>query len=121
MKHALITGITGQDGSYLAELLLEKGYHVSGTTRGHASLENIAQIADRIEMLEGDLLDKSFIQELANRSFDELYNLASVSTVQNPWEDAVETLRITGFTPLLLLEAIRTASPTTRFFQASSA
>ncbi|OGC80266.1 hypothetical protein A2943_00110 [Candidatus Adlerbacteria bacterium RIFCSPLOWO2_01_FULL_51_16] len=104
MKKALITGVAGQDGSYLAEFLTEKGYEVHGVDRS-----------------DGDLLDPLFISNLVSKKFDEIYNLASVSTVQDPWEDPIGTVRSCGEVPLLFLQAVRSLSPKTRFFQASSA
>lgn len=103
-KRALITGITGQDGSYLAELLVGKKYAVEGIDRG-----------------DGDLLDHSFIRGLVEKRYDEIYNLASISTVASPWEDPVGVVKSTALIPLLFLEAIRASSSETKFFQASSA
>lgn len=120
MKRALITGVSGQDGSYLAELLLEKGYAVSGVVRdigGTSSLKN----TDNIELIEGDVRDKEFVRDLVARKFDEIYNFASIATVQNPWEDPAGTVVSTALPPLHFLEAIRASSRGTRFFQASSA
>lgn len=120
MKRALITGVSGQDGSYLAELLLEKGYAVSGVARdthGKSSLKN----TDDIELIEGDVRDKEFVRSLVAKEFDEVYNFASIATVQNPWEDPVGTVVSTALPPLHFLEAIRDSSRATRFFQASSA
>lgn len=115
MKHALITGIAGQDGSYLAELLIEKGYVVSGADRaGGKSTEGV-------ELIVGDVSSQGFVRELVSQKFDEIYNLASVATVESPWEDPVGTIASTGLAPLYFLEAIRTLSPSTKFFQASSA
>lgn len=114
MKRALITGITGQDGSYLAELLREKGYAVSGV--GRAGGRNV----EGTELIVGDILSQEFVQELVSQKFDEIYNLASIATVQSPWEDPVGTIESTGLAPLYFLEAIRTLSPSTKFFQASS-
>jgi GDP-D-mannose dehydratase len=103
MKTALITGIAGQDGSYLAELLKQKGYEVEGVEYG-----------------DGDLCDIVFVNSLVSKEFDEIYNLASVSTVMHPWEDPLCTIKSTGMIPLTFLEAIRVRAPRTRFFQASS-
>lgn len=102
MKRALITGITGQDGSYLAELLLAKGYNVAGYTG---------------DITDTELLTKTIIKEKP----EELYNLASIATVANPWEDPVRTIQVTGLAPVAMLEILRKESPRTRFFQASSA
>lgn len=115
MKRALITGITGQDGSYLAELLMANGYAVSGVDRaGGGGVEGA-------ELIVGDILSQEFVRELVSQKFDEVYNLASIATVQSPWEDPVGTIASTGLAPLYFLEAIRTLSPSTKFFQASSA
>lgn len=115
MKRALITGVKGQDGSYLAELLIANGYAVSGVDRaGGGSVEGI-------ELIVGDILSQEFVRELVSQKFDEIYNLASIATVESPWEDSVGTIASTGLMPLYFLEAIRTLSPSTKFFQASSA
>lgn len=115
MKQALITGVKGQDGSYLAEFLIANGYAVSGVDRaGGAGIEGA-------EIIIGDILSQEFIRELVSQKFDEIYNLASIATVQSPWEDPVGTIACTGLAPLYFLEAIRTLSPSTKFFQASSA
>lgn len=115
MKRALITGIAGQDGSYLAELLMTNGYAVSGVDRaGGVNVEGA-------ELIIGDILSQEFVRELVSQKFDEIYNLASVATVESPWEDPVGTIASTGLAPLYFLEAIRTLSPSTKFFQASSA
>src|SRR3989344_4873979 len=102
MKRALITGVTGQDGSYLAELLLEKGYSIVGYTG---------------DITDAELLAKTIVKEKP----DELYNLASIATVANPWEDPVRTVQVTGLAPVAMLEILRKESPETKFFQASSA
>lgn len=115
MKRALITGVNGQDGSYLAELLIENGYAVSGVDRAGGKSTDVA------ELIVGDILSQEFIRELVSQKFDEIYNLASIATVESPWEDPVGTVASTGLAPLYFLEAIRTLSPSTRFFQASSA
>lgn len=115
MKRALITGVKGQDGSYLAELLMANGYAVSGVDRaGGGSVEGV-------ELITGDILSQEFVRELVSQKFDEIYNLASIATVESPWEDPVGTIASTGLVPLYFLEAIRTLSPRTKFFQASSA
>lgn len=121
MKRALITGITGQDGSYLAEFLLEKGYAVTGVVHDTTQTQNIAAIECRLEIIKGDILEKTLVEGLVAKQFDEIYNLASISTVQSPWEDPAGTVASCGVVPLVFLEAIRTASPHTKFFQASSA
>lgn len=120
-KTALLTGITGQDGSYLAELLLSKGYAVSGVTRGGEAGANIAPFKEKITLIEGDMGDKSFITSLVSKNFDEIYNLASIATVAEPLKDIPEIERVTAGAPLHFLEAIQNLSPKTKFFQASSA
>ena len=120
---ALITGITGQDGSYLAELLLSKGYQVFGVVR-RSSTENFERIApfrDRIELLQADLLDQvSLMQALQGANPDEVYNLAAQSFVPTSWVQPVLTAEYTGIGVVRLLEAIRSVCPRTRFYQASS-
>src|SRR5262249_52134235 len=123
MRTALITGITGQDGSYLAELLLEKGYRVCGMVR-RASTENFARIEhvrDRLELYQGDLLDQvSLAGILAKVEPDEIYNLAAQSFVPTSWEQPVLTAEFTGVGVTRLLEAVRSVCPKARFYQASS-
>jgi len=122
-KKALITGITGQDGSYLAELLLEKNYDVFGMVRRCSSpnIERIAHLTDQIEIVPGDLLDESSLQRLI-RSIqpDEVYNLAAQSFVGVSWEQPIYTCEVTGMGALRILEAIRMEKPDARFYQASS-
>ena len=122
-RRALITGITGQDGSYLAELLLEKGYEVFGMTR-RASTENVERIAhltDRITLIQGDLLDPhSLVSALRTSEPHEVYNLAAQSFVPTSWNQPVLTAEFTGVGVTRLLEAIRTVDPDIRFYQASS-
>lgn len=123
MKRALITGITGQDGSYLAELLLEKQYLVYGLVRHSASpnLWRIEHILDKITLLGGDLLDlPSLIEAVKTAAPDEVYNLASQSFVPASWEQPVFTQSATALGPLNMLEAIRQVDPNIRFYQASS-
>ena len=120
-KSALISGITGQDGSYLAELLLGKGYAVTGVTRGGEAGENIAHIADKLTLVQGDIGDAGFVEELVSKNFDEIYNLASIATVAEPLKDIPEIERVTAGAPVRFLQAIAAHSPKTRFFQASSA
>src|SRR6266542_4411650 len=122
-RRALITGITGQDGSYLAELLLEEGYEVFGMTR-RASTENverIAHLADRLTLLQGDLLDPSSL-EAALRAAQpaEVYNLAAQSFVPTSWNQPVLTAEFTAVGVTRMLEAIRSVDPEIRFYQASS-
>ena len=123
MKRALITGITGQDGSYLAEFLLEKGYHVSGLVRRSSTVnfERIAHIQHRVELLPGDLLDQnSLFYALKEAQPDEVYNLAAQSFVQTSWNQPVLTGDVTALGVTRMLEALRVFNPETRFYQASS-
>lgn len=121
-KKALITGITGQDGSYLAELLLGKGYEVVGVTSGRSNRCNLAAVESRIEWVEGDITDESFVRDIIKSvKPDEIYNLASVATVAKPWDGVPTLSRVVALSPVYFLEAIRSESPSTRFFQASSA
>ena len=122
-KRALITGITGQDGSYLAELLLEKGYEVFGMTR-RASTENVERIGhlvDRLTLLQGDLLDPpSLDAALREAQPAEVYNLAAQSFVPTSWNQPVLTAEFTAVGVTRVLEAIRAVDPSIRFYQASS-
>ena len=122
-RRALITGITGQDGSYLAEVLLEKGYEVFGMTR-RASTENVERIGhltDRISLIQGDLLDPhSLVSALRTSEPHEVYNLAAQSFVPTSWNQPVLTAEFTGVGVTRLLEAVRTVDPDIRFYQASS-
>jgi GDPmannose 4,6-dehydratase len=118
---ALITGIGGQDGSYLAELLLEQGYEVFGVVRGSASYPNLASIRDRVELIEADLLDLgSLVRALERTEPGEVYNLAAPSFVPVSWEQPVETAEFAAVGCTAMLEAIRAAAPATRFYQATS-
>lgn len=120
---ALITGITGQDGSYLAELLLSKGYKVYGVVRRSSSenYDRISHIRDRLELLQADLLDQvSLSQALGYSKPDEIYNLAAQSFVPTSWAQPVLTAEFTGIGVTRMLEAIRTTTPKARFYQASS-
>ena len=122
-KTALITGITGQDGSYLAELLLEKGYRVVGMTRRSSTAgdERIAHLAGRLEILQGDLLDQaSLVAALRDARPDEVYNLAAQSFVPTSWNQPVLTGEFTGLGVTRMLEAVRQVDPQMRFYQASS-
>ena len=122
-KSALITGVTGQDGSYLAELLLEKGYSVFGIVRRSSSpnLERVRHIQDRLHLISGDLLDQnSLIKALEQADPDEVYNLAAQSFVPTSWNQPELTAETTGLGVTRLLEAIRAVNPRIRFFQASS-
>jgi len=123
MKHALITGITGQDGSYLAELLLDKGYKVYGITRRTSTSHypRIEHLIDRIEILSGDLLDQNSLMHCIEESQpDEVYNLAAQSFVPTSWNQPMLTGEITGLGVTKLLEAIRLIKKDARFYQAST-
>lgn len=123
MPKALITGITGQDASYLAEFLLEKGYKVYGTTRRTSTVNNerIKHIEDKIEVLPADLLDQSSLNEAIQHSQpDEVYNLAAQSFVKTSWNQAVLTGEYTALGVTRVLEAIRNVNPKIKFYQASS-
>ncbi|MDP8992344.1 MAG: GDP-mannose 4,6-dehydratase [Actinomycetota bacterium] len=122
-RRALITGITGQDGSYLAELLLEQGYEVVGMVRRSSTVnfERIAHIQDRISVAAGDLLDEvSLIKLLREHRPDEVYNLAAQSFVQTSWGQPVLTGETTALGVTRVLDAIRIVDPEIRFYQASS-
>ena len=123
MPTALITGITGQDGSYLAELLLAKGYRVVGIVRRSSTTpyERIAHLVDRIELVSADLLDQhSLVDAMAESVPDEIYNLAAQSFVQTSWTQPVLTGEFTALGVTRVLEAMRKAAPRARFYQASS-
>ena len=122
MKRALITGIGGQDGSYLAELLLERGYEVAGMVRpGAVEYPNLEAVRERIELLEADLLDqRSVATALEAARPGEVYNLAAPSFVPASWERPVETAEFAAVGATSLLEAIRTVDPAIRVYQASS-
>jgi GDPmannose 4,6-dehydratase len=122
-KRALITGVTGQDGSYLAEFLLSQGYEVSGMVRRSSTVnfERIAHIQDHIELVQGDLLDEvSLIAILRDHRPAEVYNLAAQSFVQTSWSQPVLTGETTAMGVTRMLDAIRTVDPEIRFYQASS-
>jgi GDPmannose 4,6-dehydratase len=123
MKTALITGITGQDGSYLAELLLEKGYRVVGVVRRSSTTpyERIAHLVDRVELISADLLDQTSLTDAVHEyQPDEIYNLAAQSFVQTSWNQPVLTGEFTALGVTRMLEAMKKAAPTARFYQASS-
>ncbi len=123
MTNALITGITGQDGSYLAEFLLQKGYKVYGMQRRASTINfvRIAHLIDRIELLPGDLLDQNSLKlALKDSAADEVYNLAAQSFVPTSWNQPILTGEITGLGVMRMLEAIREVNPKARFYQASS-
>ena len=120
---ALITGITGQDGSYLADFLLDKGYDVYGLVRRSSTLnfQRISHIQDRIHIIQGDLLDQnSLITAIADVQPDEVYNLAAQSFVPTSWNQPVLTGQATALGVMRLLEAVRRIKPDSRFYQASS-
>ncbi len=122
-KKALITGVTGQDGSYLAELLLEKGYDVYGMVRRTSTVryERIRHIQDQIHIVQGDLQDQTSLNRaVANIQPDEVYNLAAQSFVPTSWNQPVFTGEITALGVTQMLEAIHTVKPDTKFYQASS-
>ncbi|HXS15378.1 MAG TPA: GDP-mannose 4,6-dehydratase, partial [Candidatus Saccharimonadales bacterium] len=122
-KKALITGITGQDGSYLAELLLSKGYKVYGTVRrlSTPNMENIKHIVHDLEILSADLLDQSSLTDAVREALpDEVYNLAAQSFVKTSWTQPVLTGEFTALGATRVLEAIRAVNPKIRFYQASS-
>ena len=123
MPKALITGVTGQDGSYLAELLLSKGYEVVGVVRrtSHHSYERIEHLLDRIEVVAADLLDQhSLTVVLQDTQPDEVYNLAAQSYVPTSWTQPVLTGEFTALGVTRILEAIRLVHPSAKFYQASS-
>ena len=122
-KTAVITGVTGQDGSYLAELLLDKGYEVIGVVRrtSHDSYERIGHLLDRVHIVAADLLDQhSLTMVIRDAKPDEVYNLAAQSFVPTSWNQPVLTGEFTALGVTRLLEAIRLAHPEARFYQASS-
>ncbi len=122
-KRAVITGITGQDGSYLAELLLEKDYEVFGLIRRSSTVnfERISHLQDKVELISGDLLDqKSLVTALQMAKPHEVYNLGAQSFVPASWEQPMLTGEITGLGVTRMLEAIRTTEEKIRFYQAST-
>ena len=123
MTTALITGVTGQDGSYLAEFLLAKGYRVVGTVRRSSTTpyERIAHLVDRVELVSADLLDQSSLTDVVGECEpDEIYNLAAQSFVQTSWNQPVLTGEFTALGVTRVLEAMKKAAPKARFYQASS-
>jgi GDPmannose 4,6-dehydratase len=127
MPTALITGVTGQDGAYLAQLLLQKGYRVVGLLRRSASADVIGErlrwlgIADDVEMRDGDLIDpSSLIRVVKDVAPDEVYNLAAQSFVATSWQQPLLTGTVTGMGAVAMLEALRLIDPGARFYQASS-
>lgn len=122
-RRALITGLTGQDGSYLAELLLEKDYEVYGMVRRSSTVnfERVAHIQDDLRIVQGDLLDESSLSEVLRQvNPDEVYNLAAQSFVQTSWQQAVLTGETTALGVTRMLNAVRNTNPEIRFYQASS-
>jgi GDPmannose 4,6-dehydratase len=122
-RKALITGITGQDGSYLAEFLLEKNYRVYGLVRRSSTInfERITHLQDKVELIPGDLLDQSsLITALQKAEPDEVYNLAAQSFVPTSWSQPVLTGEFTALGVTRMIEAIRVVNPAIRFYQASS-
>jgi GDPmannose 4,6-dehydratase len=120
---ALITGITGQDGSYLAEFLLEKGYHVIGLARRstHYHYENIQHLAGKITLAYGDLIDPDTIEQLIIQyQPTEVYNLAAQSVPADSWQQPIVTAEITALGPVRVMEALRKHKPDARFYQATS-
>jgi GDPmannose 4,6-dehydratase len=123
MKKALITGITGQDGSYLAEFLLEKGYQVIGMVRRTSTInfDRIRHIQDRLVLVQGDLLDQtSLVDTMKDHEPGEIYNLAAQSFVPTSWKQPVLTGEFTALGVTRMLEAMRMVVPEARFYQASS-
>ena len=123
MPIALITGITGQDGSYLAEFLLDKGYKVVGIVRRSSTTpyERISHLVDRVELVSADLLDQTSLTDVVSDfKPDEIYNLAAQSFVQTSWNQPVLTGEFTALGVTRVLEAMKKAAPNARFYQASS-
>lgn len=123
MTTALISGITGQDGSYLAEFLLEKGYRVVGIVRRSSTTpyERISHLIDKVELVSADLLDQTSLTDVVHECRpDEIYNLAAQSFVQTSWTQPVLTGEFTALGVTRMLEAMKKAAPTSRFYQASS-
>jgi GDPmannose 4,6-dehydratase len=123
MPTALITGITGQDGSYLAEFLLAKGYRVVGVVRRSSTTpyERIAHLVDKLELVSADLLDQTSLTDVvAEYTPQEIYNLAAQSFVQTSWQQPVLTGEFTALGVTRMLEAMKKAAPKARFYQASS-
>ena len=123
MKNALITGITGQDGSYLSELLLSKGYNVYGIMRRKSVVDfgNVEHIKDKINFIYADMTDiVSLVNAMKISKADEVYNLAAQSFVATSWEQPVATAEINALGVTNLLEAIKITNPNARFYQAST-
>ena len=123
MKKALITGVTGQDGSYLAELLLDKGYEVYGIMRRKSVVDygNVEHMKDRIHFIYADMTDLvSLVNAMRISEADEVYNLAAQSFVATSWEQPLATAQIDALGVTNMLEAIRMVKPSCRFYQAST-
>jgi GDPmannose 4,6-dehydratase len=123
VPRALITGIAGQDGSYLAELLLDKGYDVSGIVRGspHAAYSNLSRIRDDVNLIQADLLDQiALLDAISKAEPDELYNLAATSFVPASWRQPVMTAQFTAVGVTFMLEAVRIVNPQLHVYQAST-
>jgi GDPmannose 4,6-dehydratase len=123
MKTALITGVTGQDGSYLAELLLDKGYKVVGLIRRNSSshLSNAEHLIGKVEFVHGDLTDQSNLNKVVKQAKpDEVYNLAAQSVPRESWKSALYTGEVTALGPQRVMEAVLEHAPKARFYQASS-
>ena len=123
MKNALITGINGQDGSYLAELLLEKGYNVYGIMRRKSVVDygNVEHIKDKIKFIYADMTDVvSLVNAMKVSDADEVYNLAAQSFVATSWEQPLATAQIDALGVTNMLEAIRMVKPSCKFYQAST-
>src|SRR5947209_3301012 len=123
MPTAIVTGITGQDGSYLAELLLDKGYKVVGIVRRSSTTpyERISHLVDKVELVSADLLDQTSLTDAVSEfNPDEIYNLAAQSFVQTSWNQPVLTGEFTALGVTRMLEAMKKAAPNARFYQASS-
>ncbi len=126
-KRALITGVTGQDGAYLSQLLLDKGYEVHGLLRRSASSDVIAErlrwlgVADRVRMVDGNLTDMpSLLDAVSKVNPDEVYNLGAQSFVKTSWDQPQVTAQVTAVGVLNMLEAVRRMAPRAHFYQASS-
>jgi len=121
MKKAFITGIAGQDGSYLAELLISKGYEVDGLIQSSQNCENIAHLQNKINLVDGDLTDQTSLYKAIKTSQpDFIFNLAATTFVGTSWTQPMQTSDVTGLGCLRMLEAVKQYAPNAKFFQASS-
>ena len=125
-KRALITGVTGQDGAYLSQFLLEKGYEVHGLLRRSASADVIGErlrrlgVYDDVKLVDGNMTDVSSLMRIVRQlQPDEVYNLAAQSFVKSSWDQPILTGQVTGVGAANILEAVRLECPTARFYQAS--